>query len=39
MDLEIALNNINNVRLKLKRLADRGILAETEPGLFTQPWR
>jgi hypothetical protein len=36
MDLEIALNNINNVRLKLKRLADRGILAETESGLFTQ---
>ncbi|MCF3134675.1 hypothetical protein [Streptomyces olivochromogenes] len=37
MDLEIAPNNINNVRLKLKRLADRGILAETEPGLFTRP--
>ncbi|MFB8183477.1 hypothetical protein ACFC8N_47530 [Streptomyces sp. NPDC055966] len=36
MDLEIAPNNINNTRLKLKRLADRGILAETEPGLFTQ---
>jgi hypothetical protein len=37
MDLTVAPNNINNVRLKLKRLADRGILAETEPGLFTQP--
>ncbi|KMS76595.1 hypothetical protein ACM01_05355 [Streptomyces viridochromogenes] len=34
MDLEIA---PNNVRLKLKRLADRRILAETEPGLFTRP--
>jgi hypothetical protein len=30
-------NNIDNVRLKLKRPADRGILAETEPGLFTRP--
>jgi len=37
MDLAVAPNNINNVRLKLKRLAGRGILAETEPGLFTQP--
>jgi hypothetical protein len=37
MDLEIAPNNINNTRLKLKRLAERGILAETEQGLFTQP--
>jgi hypothetical protein len=37
MDLTVAPNNINNVRLKLKRLADRGILTETEPGLFTQP--
>jgi hypothetical protein len=37
MDVTVAPNNINNVRLKLKRLADRGILAETEPGLFTQP--
>jgi hypothetical protein len=37
MDLEIAPKNINNVRLKLKRLAGCGILAETEPGLFTQP--
>ncbi|MEU6814113.1 hypothetical protein [Streptomyces sp. NPDC046860] len=37
MDLPVAPNNINNTRLKLKRLADRGILAETEPGLFTRP--
>ena len=38
MDLPVAPNNINNVRLKLKRLAGRGILTETEPGLFPQPW-
>ncbi|WP_432093044.1 hypothetical protein [Streptomyces sp. bgisy100] len=38
MDLEIAPNNINNnTRLKPKRLTERGILAETERGLFTQP--
>ncbi|WP_328674962.1 hypothetical protein [Streptomyces sp. NBC_00343] len=37
MDVEIAPSNINNVRLKLKRLADRGILAEIEQGLFTLP--
>ncbi|GLP67184.1 hypothetical protein TUSST3_38060 [Streptomyces sp. TUS-ST3] len=37
MDLEIAPNNINNTRLKLKRLAERAVLAETEQGLFTQP--
>ena len=37
MDLEIAPSNINNVRLKLKRLVERGILVETEQGLFTQP--
>lgn len=37
MDVAVAPNNINNVRLKLKRLANRGILTETEPGLFTQP--
>lgn len=37
MDLKIAPNNINNVRLKLKRLADRGILTEPEQGLFAQP--
>ncbi|MGW0576719.1 hypothetical protein ACWD25_12270 [Streptomyces sp. NPDC002920] len=37
MDLTIAPNNVNNIRLKLKRLADRGILVEIEQGLFTQP--
>ncbi|MEV7393240.1 MULTISPECIES: hypothetical protein [unclassified Streptomyces] len=37
MDAEIAPSNINNVRLKLKRLAGRGILTETEQGLFTLP--
>ncbi|MFD7533518.1 hypothetical protein ACFV8E_38935 [Streptomyces sp. NPDC059849] len=37
MDLEIAPNNVNNVRLKLKRLAERRILVETEQGLFTLP--
>lgn len=37
MDLPVAPNNINSARLKLKRLADRWILAESEPGLFTQP--
>jgi hypothetical protein len=37
MDLEIAPNNINNTRLKLKRLTERGILVETEQGLFAQP--
>ncbi|WEO93052.1 hypothetical protein A6P39_002590 [Streptomyces sp. FXJ1.172] len=31
---EIAPSNINNIRLKLKRLAERGVLAETEQGLF-----
>ncbi|WP_327170197.1 hypothetical protein OG471_01095 [Streptomyces sp. NBC_01336] len=38
MDLTIAPNNVNNIRLKLKRLTDRGILVEIEQGLFTQPW-
>lgn len=37
MYVEIAPNNVNNVRLKLKRLIERGILAETEQGLFTRP--
>jgi len=37
MDVEIAHSNINNVRLKLKRLADRGILTETGQGLFALP--
>ncbi|MFF7532950.1 hypothetical protein ACIP6Q_04270 [Streptomyces bobili] len=30
MHIEIAPNNINNTRLKLKRLTARGILVETE---------
>ncbi|MFJ8469998.1 hypothetical protein [Streptomyces swartbergensis] len=37
MDLQIAPNTVNNARLKLKRLVARGILVETEQGLFTQP--
>ncbi|GIH77894.1 hypothetical protein [Planobispora longispora] len=37
MDLPLTPNGIQNVRAKLKRLASRGILVETEPGLFTQP--
>ncbi|PNV31909.1 hypothetical protein C1708_05940 [Streptomyces sp. DH-12] len=36
MDTEIAPNNVNNTRLKLKRLTERGILVETEQGLFAQ---
>ncbi|MFC3350102.1 hypothetical protein ACFOOM_22270 [Streptomyces echinoruber] len=36
MDLEIAPSNVNNVRLKLKRPAERGILIEPEQGLFTK---
>ncbi|GGR10403.1 hypothetical protein [Kitasatospora griseola] len=37
IDLGIAPNTVNNVRLKLKRLVGRGILVEPEPGLFAQP--
>jgi hypothetical protein len=29
--------NTENIRSKLKRLVSRGILLQTEPGLFTQP--
>ncbi|MFF3372048.1 hypothetical protein ACFYXF_03715 [Streptomyces sp. NPDC002680] len=36
-DLAVATNNINNVRLKPKRLAGRGILTETEQDLLTRP--
>ncbi|MFF4620483.1 hypothetical protein [Nonomuraea jabiensis] len=39
MDLPLTQNAIQNVRAKLKRLASRGILIETEPGLFSQPRR
>lgn len=37
MDLPIVSKNTENIRSKLKRLVNRGILIETEPGLFTQP--
>ncbi|MEQ4721731.1 hypothetical protein [Nonomuraea sp. B19D2] len=37
LDLPIVRKNTENLRAKLKRLVSRGILIETEPGLFTQP--
>jgi DNA repair exonuclease SbcCD ATPase subunit len=37
LDLPIVSKNTENIRSKLKRLVTRGILIETEPGLFTQP--
>jgi hypothetical protein len=37
LDLPVAAKNTENIRSKLKRLVSHGILAETEPGLFTQP--
>jgi hypothetical protein len=37
LDLPIVSKNTENIRSKLKRLVSRGILAETEPGLFTLP--
>ncbi|MCX5235252.1 hypothetical protein OG824_08455 [Streptomyces prunicolor] len=37
VDPQIAPDTVKNTRLKLKRLAERGILAETEQGLLTQP--
>jgi hypothetical protein len=37
MDLPTLPKHTEGIRDKLKRLADRGIPAETEPGLFTQP--
>ena len=37
LDLPIAARNTENIRSKLKRLVSRGILVETEPGLFAQP--
>ena len=37
MGVEIMTDRINTVGLQLKRLAERGILAETEQGLFTLP--
>jgi hypothetical protein len=37
LDLPVAARNTENIRSKLKRLVSRGILVETEPGLFAQP--
>jgi len=37
LDLPIAAKNTENIRSKLKRLASRAILVETEPGLSAQP--
>ena len=37
LDLPVAAKNTENIRSKLKRLVSRGILTETEPGLFAQP--
>jgi hypothetical protein len=37
LDLPIVPKNTEGIRSKLKRLVSRSILAETEPGLFTQP--
>jgi hypothetical protein len=37
LDLPIVSKNTENIRSKLKRLVSSGILAETEPGLFTHP--
>jgi hypothetical protein len=36
LDLPIVAKNTEGIRSRLKRLASRGILVETEPGLFTQ---
>ncbi|MBB6000041.1 hypothetical protein [Streptomonospora salina] len=35
-DLPIVSKSVENTRFKLKRLVDRGILAETKPGLFSR---
>jgi hypothetical protein len=37
LDLPIVPKNTESIRSKLKRLVTRGILIESEPGLFTQP--
>jgi chromosome segregation ATPase len=37
LDLPIVAKNTEGIRSKLKRLVSRGILTETEPGLFTHP--
>jgi hypothetical protein len=37
LDLPVVSKNTENIRSKLKRLVSRGILIETEPGLFARP--
>jgi hypothetical protein len=37
LDLPIVAGNTEGIRSKLKRLVSRGILVETEPGLFARP--
>ncbi|MEH0548209.1 hypothetical protein QA802_35645 [Streptomyces sp. B21-105] len=37
LDLPILPKNTEGIRSKLKRLVSRGILVETEPGLFARP--
>jgi hypothetical protein len=37
LDLPVVARNTEGIRSKLKRLASRSILIETEPGLFVQP--
>ncbi|MFJ9855005.1 hypothetical protein [Streptomyces sp. NPDC101150] len=37
LDLPILPKNTEGIRSKLKRLVTRGILTESEPGLFAQP--
>jgi len=37
LDLPILPKNTEGIRSKLKRLVSRGILTETEPGLFAHP--
>jgi hypothetical protein len=37
LDLPIVPKNTEGIRSKLKRPVSRGILTESEPGLFTQP--
>ncbi|MFF3411596.1 hypothetical protein ACFYW8_36570 [Streptomyces sp. NPDC002742] len=37
LDLDIIPKNIESTPHKLKRLVDRGILSEAEPGLFSPP--
>ncbi|GAA3147074.1 hypothetical protein GCM10010466_42610 [Planomonospora alba] len=37
LDLPIVAKHTENIRSKLKRLVGRGVLIETEPGLFVRP--